>query len=148
MTKIKKALILALILVGFFLLSFFEFKLSREDLLTQINQPSASISISSFPSDNTSTPTFTWRIDGPPSTTNTTSIYYDYQSTPSAVTKADSPQALGYHYHTPDYFQGSFSIPQTFEASITPRTGPLFFRAYTYTNGEHLWTPEYKVIVK
>src|SRR5689334_10791543 len=103
----KNILTVFLIFALFFTLSFLDFKLSRRDLLIRLDQPGPSISVMSFPTPTSPAPTTTtldWNINvSAPTNTHTTSIYYDYTSTPSAVTVNDSPDALGYHFHTYDY---------------------------------------------
>ncbi len=145
-------LVLITLVIVFFGLSISEFYLSKKQLLTQESQPSPSIAISIYPQQTTANEalSISWQIkaslnDNTPST----SIYYGYDSTPSAVTKQDGPLALGYPLHTSDYFQGTFPIPATFDVSLSPTSaGKLYFRAYAFVKGEHLWTPEYSVIIK
>lgn len=147
----KKIIIVSLITgIFFFVLSFTEFVISRRDLVANINQHGPSISIVSYDSKQSNSLDVTWVIDSSLRTnTQTTSIYYDYESTPSAVTVNDSPESLSYQYHTNDYIQGSFPIPQTFFSRINlPKKDKVYFRGYTYLNGQHLWTPEYQFEVK
>jgi hypothetical protein len=149
----KKTFFILLITTIFVLaLSITEFKLSRRQLLDSFNQPGPSINLISFPTPTSPAPTTTklyWSINvSAPTDTHTTSIYYDYVSTPSAVTVNDSPDALGYRFHTTDYSQGDFPLPRTFDANIVlPSPGTVYFRAYTYLNGQNLWTPEHQILV-
>lgn len=110
-----------------------------------------SINMVSFPQEAfVKTPlNLSWELDSMPSKALSTAIYYDYQSTPSAVTIQDDPKALGYRFHTQDYAAGHFPVPGVYDVNIIPTsTGMLFFRAYALLNGEHLWTKEYSIKIK
>ena len=149
----KKKLLAAIFIFAIFgFLSLSEFKLSRKQLLESLSQSSPTITIESYPNQiDINTPSsIAWKIESKQKTNSTsTAIYYDYESTPSAVTRQDHPNALGYQYHTNDYFQGSFPIPYTFSANLPPsRKGTVYFRGYAFVNGEHLWTDEYQILVK
>lgn len=59
-----------------------------------------------------------------------------------------SPSASGYSHLTPDHASGSFDLPQTFSASITPDTaGTLYYRAHAIVNGLNYWTNEMSISV-
>lgn len=90
-----------------------------------------------------------WHVTTPADfqTTDTT-IFYSSISTASAVTKADSPQALGYQFSLSDYRLGNFNLPYTFKANIVfPKPGTYFLRAYSLVRNNHLWTDETQITV-
>ncbi len=90
-----------------------------------------------------------WEVEAPADfqTTDTT-IFYSPVSTPSAVTKSDSPEAVGYQSSLSDYRQGSFYLPFTFDGSITfQKPGTYFLRAYSLVRGNHLWTDEKQITI-
>jgi len=92
---------------------------------------------------------FSWQITAPADfqTTDTT-IFYSAVSTPSAVTKSDSPQALGYQFSLSDYRSGNFNLPHTFKANIVfPKPGVYFLRAYSFVRNNHLWTEEKQIVI-
>jgi hypothetical protein len=104
------------------------------------------IYLESFPEKVTSgqTGTFIWNIDSSPDLfTPKTTIYWDYNSTPSALTQSDSPEAVGYEFHQDDYFTGIFKLPDTFELAIKfVKPGKVYLRAYAKVGDNHLWTDE------
>lgn len=93
---------------------------------------------------------FLYHVEAPPSfTTLSTTIYYSYDSTPSALTKFDSPDAVRYANHTNDYFVGPFKLPENFESNIKfSNPGTIYFRAYAKVGNDHLWTDEQNLTVK
>lgn len=93
---------------------------------------------------------FKWLIDAPDNfITNTTTIYWSYDSSPSALTKLDSPKAVGYPNKTEDYIEGNFKLPDEFDLNISfPKAGTIYFRAYALVGNDHLWTEEKSLFVK
>jgi len=92
---------------------------------------------------------FTWKVNVPAGlTTPFTTLYWGYESSPSALIENDSPQAVGYLHPPSDYEKGEFPLPLTFDVSIVPdRPGQVFFRSYALVQGKHLWSPELSFIV-
>ena len=93
-----------------------------------------------------------WTISAPAGmTTPFTTIYYAAESSPSALTVKDSPQAVGYANHLTDYTQGEFVLPDSFTVCIFPLVDnfptSLFFRAYAKVGGSHYWTNEYQLTI-
>lgn len=88
--------------------------------------------------------TFIWRIEASPDlSTPSTTIYWGYEASPGALTKQDSPQAVGYPSSQPDYLSGNFSLPNSFDLNIKfSQPGQVFFRAYAKVKGDHLWSEE------
>jgi len=96
------------------------------------------------------TGTFIWRIEASPDlSTPFTTIYWGYEASPSALTKQDSPQAVGYPSSLPDYMSGSFSLPSSFDLNIKiTQPGQVFFRAYAKVKEDHLWSEEMSLKVE
>ncbi|NCP47382.1 hypothetical protein COT86_03905 [Candidatus Collierbacteria bacterium CG10_big_fil_rev_8_21_14_0_10_43_36] len=88
--------------------------------------------------------TFLWHIESSPDLFTTfTTIYWSYQSSPSALTRMDSPQAVGYPYYLPDFSSGKYSLPNDFELRyLFDQSSRVFFRAYAKISNEHLWSEE------
>lgn len=147
---IKKFLLLSLIFLLIFSFLIYFNSLQAQKALEN-NQPSElSISLSQplQKSSSTTPTTFTWQVDAPSDfVTPFTTIYYDYISSPSALTKTDSPLAVGYAHHFSDFQTGQFSLPDTFSVSQQFLPGTIFYRAYALVGKDNLWTPEYKLIV-
>lgn len=92
---------------------------------------------------------FIWNVDSSPDlSTPRTTIYYGYTASPSALTTLDSPEAVNYSFSSPDYFVGTFRLPDSFDQSITfTKPGEIFFRAYAKVGDNHLWTDEKSLVV-
>ena len=93
--------------------------------------------------------TFFWRVDTPNDLVATkTTLYWSYESSPSALTTADSPEAVGYPNSTQDYLVGEFKLPDTFDSEIQfTKAGRVYFRSYAKVRDQHLWSPEFSLIV-
>lgn len=92
---------------------------------------------------------FVWDIDATSDRFATeTNIYWGPTSSPSALSKHDSPEAVKYPNKTTDYINGKFFLPSKFDAKVSyPSPGKYWYRAYAKINGEHMWSPEYQIIV-
>ncbi len=149
-----KSLILKIILAAgiFSILVFYNYSLAQKSLRDA--KPSVfTITLKNYQTESKlDTPTsFSWQVVAPQDFQTTyTTLYYGYSSSPSALTKLDSPDAVGYEYKTPDFIKGSYFLPFTFNVSITfPKTGRVWYRAYANIRGDHLWTEEkYLDIIK
>lgn len=88
--------------------------------------------------------TFIWSISASPDlSTPYTTIYWGYESSPSALTKTDSPDAVRYPNSEEDYAHGNFRLPDTFDVNVVfNKPGKIWFRAYANVRGEHLWSEE------
>ncbi|KKS94695.1 MAG: hypothetical protein UW68_C0010G0005 [Candidatus Collierbacteria bacterium GW2011_GWB1_44_6] len=110
------------------------------------------ISFVSYPQDifAGSRGSFIWNIVASPDLKTTfTTIYWGYESSPSALTLLDSPQAVGYPNFQTDYSTGIFSLPGSFDQNITfDKPGRVFFRAYAKVKDNHLWSEEENLLVK
>ncbi len=93
---------------------------------------------------------FSWKVSAPESfSTTATGIYWNYESTPSALTKFDSPKAVSYPNFTEDYASGLFKLPDTFDLNLKfPHSGIVYFRAYALIDKDYLWTQERQIVVK
>lgn len=90
-----------------------------------------------------------WHVQAPPSFYATTTIYWGYDSSPSALTKLDSPQAVAYPNSAPDYASGRFPLPGNFDLNLTfPKPGTVYLRAFAQVGNNYLWTPEQSLIIK
>lgn len=90
---------------------------------------------------------FSWKVVAPESfSTTSTGIYWNYESTPSALMKLDSPKAVGYPNYTEDYAAGLFKLPDSFSLNMKfPKAGTVYFRAYAKIDRDYLWTEERQV---
>ncbi len=141
------------LLVGFsvfFLLVGFNYFKAQEALQNRGQSP-LGVEVASFPKtiklgENAN---IVWHIDAAPDlSTSYTTIYWSYESSPSALTKFDSPLAVKYPYFESDYTSGRFMLPGSFDQNILfDRPGKVFFRAYARVGIDHLWTPEASLLV-
>jgi hypothetical protein len=129
----------------FFGLVYYNYLVTQKNLQNKLSTPQT-VTITSFP--NALKPdefgNFVWQVSASPDQkTNTTTIYYGYESSPSALTINDSPSAVGYQYSLPDYQNGSFFLPDNFDVNIAfSKVGTVWFRAYANIRGEHIWSNE------
>ena len=114
--------------------------------LREARQTQFSIDLTEFPTEaNAGQPNhFVWRVTAPESfSAAKTGIYYSYDSTPSALMKGDSPEAVNYANFTFDYASGLFQLPDTFDLNLSfNQKGVVYFRAYGEIDHDHLWTEE------
>ncbi len=156
MTLHKKSFLLPTFLiisiVIFSLLSLYDFYVARITLSQ--TRPSATPTISFLPPSSAKAGNaveLTWHIDTPtPRQINQTTIYFDSESSPSALTAQDSPQAVNYFNSLPDYQIGDFSSPGTFSAvlSIPLNLPQIFVRAYARIDEGHYWSEEFKIEIQ
>lgn len=87
---------------------------------------------------------FTWQVQAPADlNTDLTTIYWGYDSSPSALKTYDSPKAVGYSGHIADYDSGLFRLPYTFSATaVFPDPGKIYFRSYAHIGDQNIWSPE------
>lgn len=146
----KKIIILIILILSFIGLVFINYFRAQQAI--RDTKPSETvISLVSFPSTvkPDSFGSFVWNIfSTSKQNTTATTIFWGYDATPSALTEADSPDAVNYPYHQEEYYQGIFYIPDTFNVSVHfLKPGKVFFRAYAKVGNKHLWTPEHELIV-
>lgn len=90
------------------------------------------------------TGSFMWDINSSPDlTTSKTTIFWDYSSSPSALTVSDTPEAVRYSHSLDDYTKGVFQLPDSFDLSIKfDKIGKVYFRAYAKVGNNNLWSDE------
>lgn len=137
--------------LSFLILVFFNYLRAQEAMKSRQESP-RSVEITSYPKviKAGEIGNFVWQVDSAPDlSTSYTAIYWGYESSPSALTKSDSPLAVGYPHLTQDYTSGRFLLPGTFDHNIRlDKPGKVFFRAYARVGGEHLWSAEGSLIVE
>jgi len=130
----------------FFLVLIYYNYTSAQKRLREARQTQFSIDLTDFPTEAGAglSNRFAWRVDAPGSfSAAKTGIYYSYDSTPSALFKGDSPEAVNYANFTFDYTSGLFQLPDTFDLDLTfNQKGTVYFRAYALVDRDHLWTAE------
>ena len=147
----KKIIYLVLAFIGFVVVAVIFNYLVAQKSIRETKSSILETSVISYPEITTSgsTGTFFWNVNTPNDLiASTTSIYWSYDSTPSAVTENDPPESLNYPNHTQDYLVGQFKLPDTFDSQITfDKPGKIFFRSYAKVGNLHLWSREYTVTV-
>lgn len=93
--------------------------------------------------------TFTWRVDGPPTTINHTSIRLGMVSTAGSLGKEVKPQDTKYADFVKEFASGKYGIPLQFVGNIRMDTiGKYYFRVYALVKNKHYWSDEYTFEVK
>ncbi len=149
---IKKLLLYSgLFLVVLVSLVYYNYQ-KQQNNLRQARQTQFSIEFEKLPdSMSANQPAkFSWKVNAPESfNTTSTGIYWSYESSPSALTKFDSPKAVGYPNFTEDYVSGLFKLPDSFDLNLKlPRAGVVYVRAYALIDKDHLWTQEKQIMIK
>ena len=107
-------------IIGFLfllVLIYYNYSLAQKRL-REARETQFSIELTEFPTEaNAGQPTrFAWRVAAPESfSTVKTGIYWSYDSSPSALFKGDSPEAVNYANFTFDYAGGLFQLPEIFD---------------------------------
>lgn len=117
---------------------------SEENTLT-VKKGEHKIVIINVPAQVTagSTSTFTWRVEGPPATIQSTAVYFGETSIPGSLGKEVKPADTRYTSASPDFLKGSFGIPLQFIGNLKAATlGAYFYRIHANINGENFWTEE------
>lgn len=146
--------LIAYSIIGFLfllVLIYYNYSLTQKRL-REARQTQFSIALTDFPTEaGAGQPNrFVWRVDAPESfSTVKTGIYWSYDSSPSALMKGDSPEAVNYANFTFDYATGWFQLPDTFDLDLAfNQKGVVYFRAYAKIDNDHLWTEEKQVRIK
>ncbi|OGF99979.1 hypothetical protein A2Y99_01490 [Candidatus Gottesmanbacteria bacterium RBG_13_37_7] len=93
--------------------------------------------------------TFTWRIDGPPTTIHHTVVYYGTVSTPGDLDKKIRPADTKYTDFVKDFVSGDFGIPLQFIGNgMMDKPGKYYFRVYAAIKDKNYWSDEYTFEVK
>lgn len=144
-SKLKTPIYILLGIVIFICFVLFNYYKAQKDIQNTKPAP-LSIRLVSFPESLKvgSSGTFVWRVESSPDlSTSYTTIYWGYESSPSALLKTDNPDAVRYPYSQTDYASGVFSLPDTFDVSIPfNKAGRIWFRAYAKVKGDNLWSDE------
>jgi hypothetical protein len=132
-------------------LVFYNYVQAQKDIKNTMPAP-LSIELVSFP-DRVKvgeSASFVWYLSSSPDlSTSYTAIYWGYQSSPSALTTSDSPEAVMYPSSELDYADGVFSLPDTFDLNLVfKKPGRVWFRVYAKVKEAHLWSGENSVIVE
>lgn len=127
-------------------------KTSGEHKITVLYPPK-SVTLPVLPKDKESTTggivTFTWRIDGSPTTINHTSIHYGLVSNPGTMSVEVKPEETKYTDFVKDFDNGNFNIPLQFVGNTNIKsTGTYYYRAHAFVSGKNLWSPEYSFVAQ
>ena len=93
--------------------------------------------------------TFTWRIDGPATVINHTSIHLGTISQPGELGSDVKPENTSYKLQVMDFANGNFNIPLQFVGNIVLDTpGTYFYRVHATIKNKEYWSEEYSLDVK
>lgn len=88
--------------------------------------------------------TFTWRVDGPPTTISHTSVHMGTESNPGVLGKEVKPGDTKYTDFVADFANGSYNIPLQFIGNIQMKTdGKYFFRVHAQVGEKNYWSDEF-----
>ncbi len=92
---------------------------------------------------------FTWRVDGPPSVINHTSVRYGLESNPGELNRDIKPTDTKYTDFVKDFADGKYNVPLQFigNTKIT-KPGKYYFRVYAFIKEKNYWSDEYSLEVK
>lgn len=147
----NKGILLTVLLIASFLILVF-YRYSQFQKAVKAEKPSVlNTWLISFP-DQIALPgsaSISWHVESPRGVkTSLTTLYWGYESSPSALREYDAPQAVGYPDHFTDYETGEFTLPQDFSVSLKPdRPGKIFFRSYAKVQDKHLWSQEHTLTI-
>ncbi len=149
---IKRLVVYSLVgLIFLLVLVYYNYTLAQKRL-QEARQTQFSIDLTEFPTNSVAGQPnhFAWRVDAPESFSAVkTGIYYSYDSTPSALFKSDSPEAVNYANFSFDYAAGLFQLPDTFDLDLSfNQKGVVYFRAYALVDHDHLWTEEKQLTIR
>ncbi|MBI2617570.1 hypothetical protein HYW55_05515 [Candidatus Gottesmanbacteria bacterium] len=108
------------------------------------------VSLVDAPKDVTTTvpATFTWKVEGPPTTINKTEVYLGQESTPGELGKEVQPSDTKYTEILKDFSNGNYAVPLTFVGNVSlTQTGKYYYRVYAFIKDKHYWTDEYSLDV-
>ena len=93
--------------------------------------------------------TFTWRIDGPSTTINQTTVRLGTASQTGELGKDVKPENTSYNLAVQDFINGNFNIPLQFVGNIAlTDPGVYYYRVYGLIKDKHYWSDEYSLEVK
>lgn len=123
-----------------------------DEYTLDVNIPTASISLVNAPPEVTlgGVGTFTWSVDGPPTTITHTAIYYGLESTSGVLGKDVKTSDTKYTNYSKEFADGKYNVPLRFVGN-TPKLntdGTYYFRVHAIIDGENYWTDEKTFEVK
>ena len=87
---------------------------------------------------------FTWNIDGPPTTINQTVVHFGLKSTPGELGKDVKPSDTNYTDFVKDFVSGNYGIPLRFIGNAKmDKQGKYYYRIYAPIKGKNYWSEEY-----
>lgn len=92
--------------------------------------------------------TFTWRVDGPPTSINHTSIHFGTVSEPESLDVNIAPADTKYTDLVKEFASGKFDIPLQFVGNAQiEKPGIYYLRGHAIVDGKNYWTDEYTLEV-
>ncbi len=92
--------------------------------------------------------TFTWRVDGPPTTINHTSVHLGTTSNLGDLGKEVKPADTKYTEMVSDFANGNYNIPLQFVGNIKMMgVGKYYFRVHASVKDKNYWSDEYSLDV-
>lgn len=94
--------------------------------------------------------TFTWRVDGSPTTIYNTAVHLGLVSTPGELGKEVVPTDTKYDDFVKDFTNGKFNIPLQFVGNIKmdKPAGKYYFRVHALVKEKNYWSDEYSFELK
>lgn len=92
--------------------------------------------------------TFTWRIDGSPTTINHTAVHFGLESNPGILETKVAPADTKYTDFVKDFAEGQYDIPLQFIGNVkVDEPGTYYFRVHAQVKDKHFWSDEYTFTV-
>lgn len=93
--------------------------------------------------------TFTWRVDGPPSSIVHTAVYLGKESLPGELGNDIHPADTKYTESVKDFMFGKFNIPLQFIGNVKiDAPGIYYFRVHATIKDKNYWSDEETMEVK
>lgn len=87
--------------------------------------------------------TFTWRVDGAPTTIHHTEVYTGTVSSPGDLGKDVKPGDTRYTDYVKDFADGNFNIPLQFVGNLKlEKSGKYYFRVHALIDNKNYWSDE------
>lgn len=124
---------------------------TKEEVITHATYGTA-VLVSTPPANaSVDVPTsLTWEVRAPVGASTThTAIHWSTTSHPGVFGTDAAPAAAGYEGMLPDYAQGMFALPRTFDGVLMfTAPGTYSYRAHAMIGDLHYWSPEYQLVVE
>lgn len=92
--------------------------------------------------------TFTWRIDGPPTTANHTAVHFGVESNSGDLETKVAPADTKYTNFVRDFAEGKFDVPLQFIGNVrVDAPGTYYFRVHANVKDKNYWSDEYTFTV-